>query len=146
MATIDDIEAKMISFAKELGLTKGRLEALDDRVKHNCQRNEDNFKVLQEGLNTLSTNVIKALAEGEARDKQVQEQVNTLMKINHDLDKKVIARKVIIGCGIVLAILTFLGGSVISWKKIDQFFERTTIEQRGEMVKKSAETIKTIAK
>ena len=146
MATIDDVEAKLIAFATDLGITKGKLEALDRRVEHNCQRNEDNFKLMNKKIDTLSNNVIEAISRGQARDEAVRQEVDNLVKINHDLDKKVIARKVLIACGIGLAVLTFLGGSVISWKKIDQFFERTTMEQRADMVKKSAETIGKISK
>lgn len=139
MATIDDVEAKMISFAKELGITKGKLEALDERVKHNCEANERNFTTLQTSINNLSVNVVKALAEGETRDKLVQDQVAKLTAQNHELDKGVLARRVIIFFSILVGIIVFVGGGLISWRKIDQFYEKTTAQQRAEMVKQGIE-------
>lgn len=140
MANLDEINNKMIQFAEALGSTKGKLEALDARVEHNCARNEENFLAVNKKIDDLSTKVIDAISRGQARDEAVSKQVGELTKINHELDKKVVARKILIACGIGLAVLTFLGGSVISWKKIDQFFERTTLEQRGELVKQVIET------
>ena len=75
MATIDDVEAKLIAFATDLGITKGKLEALDQRVEHNCQRNEDNFAKVNAKIDTLTNNVITAITRGQERDEAVRQEV-----------------------------------------------------------------------
>ena len=140
MTKIDDLEARMVKFASDLGETRGKLDALDDRVAHNCQRNEDNFAKLDAKVDTLSSKVIEAITASATRDEKVAEQVATLTQLNSDLKIKVVARKVVIFAFIVVGILSFLGGSLVKWTKVEDFFDRTTVQQRADMVKDGIKT------
>ena len=156
MTKVEDIENKLLDFAKELGETQGEVKALDTKVKaidEKVNGLNDTMSSVSDKIDTLSNKVIEALAVGETRDIEIQKQISTLVNINNDLsdknqelDKKVWTRRILLWCIAGVGILGFIGGSVIKWSKVENFFERTTMEQRADMVKKSAETIGTIAK
>ena len=114
-------------FAEKLGETKGKVDALDDRVKHNCERNEKNFSDIREDIDDVNKNLLSFV--------QSNEQVISSLKIKNT------AKLVFILTMIGVSIVAFIGGSIFDWKKVDSYFEKSSVSERADLVKQGAETI-----
>lgn len=127
---VDRFESQMISLAKEVGETKGKVSALDDRVKHNCERNEQNFTLINSNLleYITSTNELIAAIKDKAKDDITDLKVKNAKKLY------------VILAFIGLGILCFIGGSAIRWEKVDNYFEKTSASERAELIRQAIET------
>ena len=139
MTKLDEFERQMTNFASSLGETKGKLDALDERVAHNCQRNEDNFKLLDDKFDRLNDTIINAMASTNGRVAANETRIAEQIELTHKLSIAVTKRSVALWAIIITMILSFVGGSLINWGKVDQFFEKTTATQRADMVKQGIE-------
>ena len=135
MATVDIEElverqtarvVELTKLAEKVGETKGKLDALDDRVAHNCARNEQNFRDVRDDIDTVNNHLLEYTKSND--------EVLSSLKVKNAVRLAVIVGFVLVG------IVSFLGGNIFRWEVIDNFFKRTTVQERGEMVKQGIET------
>ena len=135
MATVDIDElldkqtarvVELTGLAEKVGETKGKLDALDERVKHNCDKNEENFREVRKDIGNINTHLLDYTKSNDA--------VLSSLKVKNAFRLAVILGFVIVG------VASFLGGNIFRWEVIDNFFKRTTVQERGEMVKQGIET------
>lgn len=135
MATVDIDElvekqtariVELTKLAEKVGETKGKLDALDDRVAHNCQRNEENFRDVRDDIDNINTHLLDYTKSND--------EVLSSLKVKNAVKLAVIVGFVLVG------VVSFLGGNIFRWEVIDNFFKRTTVQERGEMVKQGIET------
>lgn len=135
MATVDIDEllekqtarvVELTKLAERVGETKGKLDALDDRVAHNCARNEQNFRDVREDIDTVNNHLLEYTKSND--------DVLSSLKVKNAVKLAVIVGFVLVG------VVSFLGGNIFRWEVIDNFFKRTTVQERGEMVKQGIET------
>ena len=135
MATVDVDEllekqtarvVELTKLAEKVGETKGKLDALDDRVAHNCARNEQNFRDVRDDITTVN--------------KQLLEYTKSNDKVLSSLEVKNAVKLAVIVGFVLVGVVSFLGGNIFRWELIDNFFKRTTVQERGEMVKQGFET------
>jgi hypothetical protein len=135
MATVDIDEllekqtarvVELTKLAEKVGETKGKLDALDDRVAHNCARNEQNFRDVRDDIDTVNNHLLEYTKSND--------EVLSSLKVKNAVRLAVIVGFVLVG------IVSFLGGNIFRWEVIDNFFKRTTVQERGEMVKQGIET------
>ncbi len=135
MATVDIDEllekqtarvVDLTKLAEKVGETKGKLDALDDRVAHNCARNEQNFRDVRDDIDTVNNHLLNYTKSND--------EVLSSLKVKNAVKLAVIVGFVLVG------IVSFLGGNIFRWEVIDNFFKRTTVQERGEMVKQGIET------
>lgn len=135
MATVDIDEllekqtarvVDLTKLAEKVGETKGKLDALDDRVAHNCARNEQNFRDVRDDIDTVNNHLLEYTKSND--------EVLSSLKVKNAVKFAVIVGFVLVG------IVSFLGGNIFRWEVIDNFFKRTTVQERGEMVKQGIET------
>lgn len=127
-----DKVVELASFAEKLGETKGKVDQLDERVRHNCQRNEDNFRDLRDDVDTVNQNLLGFVKSNE--------QVIAALKIKNT------AKLVFILTMIGVSIVAFVGGSIFNWKKVDNYFEQTSVQDRADVIRQGAEAVKQIIK
>jgi len=135
MATVDIEElverqtarvVELTKLAEKVGETKGKLDALDDRVAHNCARNEQNFRDVRDDIDTVNNHLLEYTKSND--------EVLSSLKVKNAVKLAVIVGFVLVG------VVSFLGGNIFRWEVIDNFFKRTTVQERGEMVKQGIET------
>lgn len=135
MATVDIDEllekqtarvVELTKLAEKVGETKGKLDALDDRVAHNCARNEQNFRDVRDDIDTVNNHLLEYTKSND--------DVLSSLKVKNAVKLVVIVGFVLVG------VVSFLGGNIFRWEVIDNFFKRTTVQERGEMVKQGIET------
>jgi hypothetical protein len=135
MATVDIDEllekqtarvVELTKLAEKVGETKGKLDALDDRVAHNCARNEQNFRDVRDDIDTVNNHLLEYTKSND--------DVLSSLKVKNAIKLAVIVGFVLVG------VVSFLGGNIFRWEVIDNFFKRTTVQERGEMVKQGIET------
>ena len=135
MATVDIDEllekqtarvVELTKLAEKVGETKGKLDALDDRVAHNCARNEQNFRDVRDDIDTVHNHLLEYTKSND--------EVLSSLKVKNAVRLAVIVGFVLVG------VISFLGGNIFRWELIDNFFKRTTVQERGEMVKQGIET------
>lgn len=135
MATVDIDEllekqtarvVELTKLAEKVGETKGKLDALDDRVAHNCARNEQNFRDVRDDIDTVNNHLLEYTKSND--------DVLSSLKVKNAVKLAVIVGFVLVG------VVSFLGGNIFRWEVIDNFFKRTTVQERSEMVKQGIET------
>ena len=135
MATVDIDEllekqtarvVELTKLAEKVGETKGKLDALDDRVAHNCARNEQNFRDVRDDIDNVNNHLLEYTKSND--------EVLSSLKVKNAVRLAVIVGFVLVG------VVSFLGGNIFRWEVIDNFFKRTTVQERGEMVKQGIET------
>ena len=129
---LDRLDNNLTGFAQELGQVQGKLEALDKRVEHNCARNEENFKNLDDKFTNLTA--------------KINEFVQKNTEYIGDLKASNKTKLTIIVAFVLVIIAAFVGGSYISWHKIGDDFDKTTVQERAGFVRDTVETISKVIK
>ncbi|MBO7447461.1 hypothetical protein J6U78_03935 [bacterium] len=162
-------------FAVKLGETKGKLDALDDRVKHNCDSAEKNFKSLDgkigdldkkmdgklgdldkkldakmDSLDTkfdnLNASIISTMSSQNGRIDANEQRIKDQGELTHKLSAAVTKRSAALWFIFAWMVFSFVFGRAYDWDWIKSFFHKTTVQERAEMVKSGAETVKDIIK
>lgn len=129
---LDRLNDNLTGFAQDLGQVQGKLSALDDRVKHNCARNEENFSNLDKKFTDLT--------------KEINQLVQKNTEYIGDLKASNKTKLTIIVAFVLVVAAAFVGGSYISWHKIGDDFDKTTVRERAGIVKDTVETISKVIK
>jgi len=137
-----EISQKVGENQGRISAIEDRLEAIDARVAHNCQRNEDNFKLMENKLDQVSQQIIGFFAGQQARVDTLQTEFKAQNELVHKLQKADTKKQMVIYAIVVLAVLGFIGGSAINWESIKSYFDNTSMQERAGIVKDAIQTIK----
>lgn len=136
-----DLSLKVGNLSGQFNQLEKRLEMVDERVSHNCNRNEDNFKNLDDKIDSLSQQII-GFCEGQAqRVDTLQQQLNNQNKLTQALSLSDSNKGTIINFIIGAIALLFIFGGYIAWNKIGDHFDKTTVGERATIVKTVIDTV-----
>lgn len=129
---LDRLDDNLTGFAQELGQVQGKLEAIDKRVEHNCEAAEKNFSNLDKKFTDLT--------------KEINQLVQKNTEYIGDLKASNKTKLTIIIAFVLVMIAAFVGGSYISWHKIGDDFDKTTVQERAGFVRDTVETLSKVIK
>ena len=151
---VDDLEQRLADLSLDVDSVKKQVETVGSNVTHNCKLNKENFEKLNEKFDELNETVLttigtvvgtvtelsKGLGTAAGQINTNQEQINLLSERTHNLSIALTKRSMALWAILVAMILSFIGGSLVKWSKVESYFDNTTAAERAEIVKQAIET------
>lgn len=97
-------------------------------------------------FDNLNASIISTMSSQNGRIDANEQRIKDQGELTHKLSNAVTKRSVALWLIFAWMVFSFVFGRAYDWDWIKSFFHKTTVQERAEMVKSGAETVKDIIK